>query len=135
MQQHVIKSQQPPKTVEKKQVKKKKVFNNSITKKVNPSYKTIPFKKEAIKDITYLLNEGYKNSYTTSSLKEELRGVLEKHNHSNDLYLAGYINYFVRAGMLEHQKGSRVYKVNRTNLLPKRKKEQDLGILDELGMS
>lgn len=101
-----------------------------IPEKEKPS-----LKKEAIRNLTYFLNENYKSSFTVESLLPEFLEILGNYNQED--LINDYIKYFLKNGMLSIDKGSNVYQIKRTNLIPKRRKKKDeggLGILEQLNM-
>jgi len=97
--------------------------------------KNLALKKEAIRDLTYFLNENYKSSFTTESLLPEFSEMLK--NYDQEELIDDYIKYFLENGMLSIDEGSNVYQIKKTNLIPKRRKKEDeggLGIFEQLGM-
>jgi len=119
----------------KKKIKRKTndiYLHNNITEKLE--YLHVSFKKKAIKEIIYALNENYKTYFTRDSVNKFLKNILEKYNHSKQTMIYGYLKYLLEDGMLiKKQDGT--FEIKTTTLIPKRKKENDLGILNELEMS
>jgi len=122
-----------------KEIKKKeglKYFQNKITKKVDKSYYSIKWKKEAIKELSLKFNDYYSDSIHTKKLREIFTKILKNHEIKGENQYQGYKKYFLVNGQLERMPGKRysVYKVNRDKLIPKTKQKKDLGILDELSL-
>ena len=116
---------------------RKKGFENDIIKKVKQSGYNNSFDKNCIHDISVILNNNYKTSIMATDLKRIIVDVLKKHNISiNNGRVNGYVKYFLVNGQLERQiKHPDVFNVVKTNLIPKKKEEFNLGILDALDMS
>ena len=122
-------------------VKKEKTLNdpsiltNKITDEVRKTY-SVKFIKDVIRKLSLLLNDSYLTAFTSHGLKKVFHPILEEqYGKVSRVRMAAHIKYFVINGMLQETEPG-FYEVKKSNLIPKqKKKEENLGILDELNMS
>jgi len=127
---------EPKKEKKKKKGRKKKGFENNITKKLKESY-PMAFDKKSIHDISVMLNENYKTSLGRDELKRIIGNILKNNKISvTRTRVNGYVKYFELNGQIQKQINHHdFFTIVKNNLIPTKKEERNLGLLDELGMS